>query len=201
MKSIFGITKCSATDWALWICYVLITIIMTIYVMVGVRSEHDKKKRAGYIFGPDENMLDYHGSIVISMISLFTGILSSSFGISGALIFTPILLQLGFIPEVGANTVMFVVLWKSVATIFLFAFEGDLPIGHMIVFNVYAIAATIGSTYWLLSYIKRTGKSMIIALFLGILLVFCSISLPSYGIYKEFSKNASHMWDFKAFCP
>jgi uncharacterized membrane protein YfcA len=202
VNSIMGIKKCTVAYWLVFTLYIVSAITLTLFAFNTITAEHARKLRSGYVFTEGDVNLDMCGILIICTLSFGVGIISAGFGIGGSMLFIPFLLKLGYRPEVASTTSLFVLIFKSFVTVFFFALEGQLHYAYCGWLNIFGVACTVTSTYLLFSYIKKTGKAVIIVLFLAITMVIAAIILPVFGIYRDVKavRNPSDIWKFKNFC-
>lgn len=193
-----NIKKCSPSYWGVLFLFIATSLVLTLFAVSVIKSQHNRKEECGYNrISKNEIVLNSRRILIILLVSFSIGVISAGAGIGGTLMMVPILLQIGYSPEVASTSSLFSVIFKSFSTVFLYYLEGKLYIQYVLWFNLFTIIVTSIITYRLFAYIKRTGKSYIIVLFLAIVLFVCAFMLPINIIYKNWGPS---LWQLKNFC-
>jgi len=127
------------------------------------------------------------------MVTLAAGVIAGLIGIGGGMVIGPILLELGFNPQVSSALTATNVLMSSSSVSMLVLMSGAAPIDEALFFAfVCFIGAYIGKNF-LGKLIKRLGKTSIIIFILGGVIFLAIVAVVAQGII-EFANNGI---DFK----
>lgn len=115
-KSIANIEYCSLTYWMIFVLYLPVVFVLTLYAMRDVKREYIYRLSIGFPY--DKNDISYNTSnnIKFPFIGLFIGTLSGLLGIGGGLFLCPILLIMGVNPITATCTSNFLMLFTSSST-------------------------------------------------------------------------------------
>jgi uncharacterized membrane protein YfcA len=124
-----------------------------------------------------ETEFHWHGWKKISVFigsSFFAGILASMLGVGGGMITTPLLLELGLLPEVAAATSSWMILWTSSSTTLQFLVLGRLRLDYAGVFAAVGFVSTLVGQFVIFDFLKRKNKNwVIIFIVAGAVLLTC----------------------------
>jgi uncharacterized membrane protein YfcA len=81
----------------------VITILWARYLV----QLHDKKEQLGYHFHEGDLKWTAKRAYIICTVALVSGILASLLGVGGGMVLSPIMLELGVLPEIAAATSSF----------------------------------------------------------------------------------------------
>eukprot|EP00879_Flechtneria_rotunda_P001978 GHRR01002153.1.p1 GENE.GHRR01002153.1~~GHRR01002153.1.p1 ORF type:complete len:776 (+),score=239.30 GHRR01002153.1:136-2463(+) len=130
-------------------------------------------------------LYDFHGdihwtsrnSIVFPAICSIAGLVAGMFGLGGAVVKTPLMLELGVHPQVTAATTQTMLLLTSAASTIVYAQLGDVPWDYAAVILPLAFVATLAgqlATDWV---VKRLGRSsLVVAVLAGFFVVACGLT-------------------------
>jgi uncharacterized membrane protein YfcA len=115
--SLVGIKSCSIGDFALLGMIFDICILSMLLIVKMVRQRHKDKEEVGYKFHSAD--LKYNnGTIVrLAILGVCGGVSGGCLGIGGGMIFNPMLMDMGMLPEVASASGMYLVLYSSASTI------------------------------------------------------------------------------------
>ena len=193
--SVFSITrtlisKCSV----FYVIHILLqfSLISFIGVKLGkyILEEYEKKKTENFAFLEGDIVWDFYNILRFICIASVTGLLSTYMGIGGGMLITPIMIQVGMIPEVVVATSAVSTLFSSMITTINYAIEGKLLWQYGIWFS---IISAIGSYFGLIMsdlILKRFKRQSIIIFFVSLIL-FTSIILLTYESIRSNDGNIS----------
>jgi len=116
------------------------------------------------------------------------GVIAGLIGIGGGMVVGPMLLELGFIPQVSSALTATNVLMSSSTVSVLVLMGGAVPIDEALFFaGVCFVGAYFGKTF-LGKMVKKLGKTSLIILILGGVIFLAIVAVISQGIV-DFTSN------------
>lgn len=116
--------------------------------------------------------------IKLICIALTCGIISGGFGVSPGLMLNPIMLALGLNTVVGVSTVMYVVLFTTLATTFLAMFEDLLNPQYGTIVVIMTIIGTYPGILYQNYIIEQYKRASYVTMIFGFAMLFCMVCLP-----------------------
>ncbi|GBG68733.1 hypothetical protein CBR_g3275 [Chara braunii] len=125
------------------------------------------------------------------MMTLTAGVMGGLLGLGGGMVICPLLLELGFEPQVTSATGIFIVLFSSSMSVAEYGLLGRIPVGYAVYFSgICAFASWLGHAA-IAKIIKRWGRvsviifatSAVILVSVGIMGVFGTLEVLE--LYKE----------------
>ncbi|KAK9914892.1 hypothetical protein WJX75_001974 [Coccomyxa subellipsoidea] len=111
----------------------------------------------------------------------FAGFTAGLLGIGGALIFNPVLLQLGVQPQVTASTSVLMILFTSSAIALSFYFQGLLNVSYAVVLAPLCFVASLIGVTLVGRIIRASGRVSIIVLLLSGLIIAGTVLTAVFG--------------------
>lgn len=174
LKSIVGIDTCSALS---WLIYLIAHAICFLCSYLGYQKHLGRLTNSN---DPDSSKEKLH---TLMKNSYMAGIIAGLLGVGGGMVLGPVMLNLGFLPEVATAISSFCVFFTSFSTTTQFIIQGAVTLQDSIVFLVVsAVGSFIGGS--LISKLVEMHRrpSYLIWLLFG-LLVLSTIILPTLGVY------------------
>jgi len=199
VDSIVGITKCSIPDWGLVAAYSLLNILLFIICAYIISKEQDRKKACGWVYRKGEVSLGIKEVLNISIISFFVGLIGSLTGIGGGLIYTPILLGLGYGPKVIHGTGMYLVFLNKIISVVVYFSSGLLPLDYLFVLGTISVVLVIIAIWRLDILIKKLGRQSIISMIFIIIVTF-ALGLTIYAGTVSILGTTGNFMEFKSLC-
>ncbi|CAL5221862.1 g4123 [Coccomyxa viridis] len=143
----------------------------------------------------------YRKLAMVVAVMAFAGFTAGLLGIGGALIFNPVLLQLGVQPQVTASTSVLMILFSSSAIALSFYFQGLLNVSYAQVIAPLCFAASLIGVLVVGRIIRKTGRASIIVLILSALITIGTVLTAVFGGIRAANniKNGGSA-GFKPFC-
>mmetsp|Transcript_34661 Transcript_34661/g.33849 ORF Transcript_34661/g.33849 Transcript_34661/m.33849 type:complete len:221 (+) Transcript_34661:1001-1663(+) len=118
--SIVGIVRCSIVDWSIQFCFLLLCVFMIISSVRRVQFEQRLKKEFGE--GLVEGDIEFNTANLTKIVvfSILGGWVSGALGLGGGVIFNPLLLSMGVPPSVSSSTGMYLILYSTAASSFIY---------------------------------------------------------------------------------
>jgi uncharacterized membrane protein YfcA len=199
--SIFTITRTYINKCTLWywlqilLQFVVINIIGYLIVKYISRAYEEKRKN-NYIFLKGDIVWNIKNIIKFIIIGSVTGILSTYMGIGGGMLTTPVMINVGMIPEVVVATSSVSTFFSSMISVLNYIVNGKLLWDYGIIFS---ISSAFGSIIGLClsNYILKKYKRQSIIIFIVSLILFTSTILL---IINAVTKSDISNFEFKNIC-
>lgn len=192
MNSIIGIKMCSIHSWSLLIlaqllCFGCCMINKNRHLdeLVGKEDSEDYKVRKGKL-----------RTLLIA--SYGSGVGAGLLGIGGGMIMNPVLLGLGFIPEVAAAVAGFSVLFTSSSTTSQFIVAGAVIFKQAIWYLFFSSIGSLIGNIIIFRLVRKYNKPSILVWILFGLLASSVVVLPTMGIYNIYRKG--RIFEFNSPC-
>ena len=150
--------------------------------------EDRNKELKGYKFIESEFRLSSRKKIVgLSMITLIGTALATAMGSGGGTIYSPMLLSLGLPVEVTRATALYLIMYKSLATVVQFAILGKVNWGYGIWFGIYAFFATVFISK---SILRCVGKRQsVLVILIAVIIIISAVTAPYFAIRRMLSAD------------
>jgi uncharacterized membrane protein YfcA len=202
-ESIVGVKACSPTDWSILGLIFVVCIGSFLLVVRMIRKKHQAKTAIGYKFVDGD--LKYNNSTIVklSILGVCGGISGGCLGIGGGMIFNPILMDMGMLPQVASATGMYLVLFSSCSTILQFTIIGKINWDYAMWLCFWSSLGTVAGMTIIGRLVKRSGRTSYILLCLLILIVTSAVVLPAQGIYNMIDRMDAglNVFKFTSLCP
>tara|TARA_B100000886_G_scaffold320821_1_gene262587 strand:- start:400 stop:1605 length:1206 start_codon:yes stop_codon:yes gene_type:complete len=199
--AVFSITrklidKCSVFFWLQIVLQFISVGFIGFAVIKYVEYDYAKKRESNYVFLEGDIVWNKENIIKFVLIASFTGMLSTYMGIGGGMLITPIMIQVGMIPEVVVATSAISTLFSSLISTINYVIEGKLLWSYGIAFS---ISSGLGSIIGLKlsDYILNKFKRQSIIIFIVSMILFTSIIL--LVVNSVTNKEINNM-SFKNYC-
>lgn len=181
--SIFSFTRkyfeiCNYFYWLHVTGQFLITTGLGYITINYILDDHKKKKNNNFIFINGDINWNYNIIYKFLMIGSLTGFISTYIGIGGGMLTTPIMIQVGMLPEVVVATSSISTLCSCIISCINYFSDGKLPIIYGSFFGLCSAIGSIGGIY-LSDYILNKYQKQSPIIFMVSLIVFLSIILLS----------------------
>ena len=170
--------KCSLNNIVNIICQFILVGIISYFIIYYIKKDYENKRLNNYIFLEGDIIWNNKNIIKFIIISSLTGVLSTYMGIGGGMLITPIMIQVGMIPEVVIATGSITTFFSSLISTLNYLLAGRLNLNYGILLSV---ASMIGSfvglklSDFILSKLKRQSILVfivsLILLISGVMLV------------------------------
>lgn len=199
--AVFSITrklidKCSVFFWLQIVLQFISVGFIGFAVIKYVEYDYAKKRDSNYVFLEGDIVWNKENIIKFVLIASFTGMLSTYMGIGGGMLITPIMIQVGMIPEVVVATSAISTLFSSLISTINYVIEGKLLWSYGIAFS---LSSGLGSIIGLKlsDYILNKFKRQSIIIFIVSMILFTSIIL--LVVNSVTNKEINNM-SFKNYC-
>ena len=199
--SIFSFTRpyynvCEYLYWIHATGQFIVTGILGYYTITYIMTDYEKKKDNHYIF--IEGDIVWNKEVVKNFILIgsFTGFVSTYIGIGGGMLTTPIMIQVGMMPEVVVGTSSISTLCSCIISCLNYLVSGELPLVYGSVFAICSAIGSIGGIY-ASDYILAVYKKQSPIIFMVALIIFFSMILLTINAINN---NLIYDTTFKNIC-
>lgn len=190
--SVIGLETCSLESWVLLGLTQSICILLGFLSFVRDRGFDNPSKTEQEI---DESI---KGKKTLLVKSYIAGIMAGSLGMGGGVIINPVLIKMGYRPEIAAAISGFVVLFTSSSTTSQFLVAGAYDFRNALtILIVSSIGSFIGSFY-VGKVIKKYNRPSLLIWILFFLLVLSGLTLAPIGFMQIMKQN--HILEFNSPC-
>ena len=179
--SVFSFTRpffnvCGYLYWIHALGQFLVTGALGYYTVTYIISDYQEKRNNHYIFIEGDIVWNMDVVKKFIFIGSFTGFVSTYIGIGGGMLTTPIMIQVGMLPEVVVATSSISTLCSCVISCLNYLASGDLPIVYGTVFAICSAIGSVGGIY-ASDYIMAVYKKQSPIIFMVALIIFLSMVL------------------------
>lgn len=199
LSSVVGITKCSSPDWGVIIVYSILNILVFAFCAYLISKEQKERKACGWIEQKGEVTLSMGGIFAASIASFVVGFIGAITGIGGNLILTPVLMTMGYNPQVISSTGIYLVFLSKIISGLVYFASGLLPLDYLLALGIVS-ATFVALAIWRLNLlIKKLGRQSIITLVFLVTLVIAILLIGYAGMIPILDGN-SDLFEFKSLC-
>ncbi|KAH7830478.1 putative sulfite exporter TauE [Monocercomonoides exilis] len=183
-KSLFGVEKCSMIDWLSFGLFIFVSILLALFAGLVLMQEERKKKRLNYPFAIGDVHWKPKTAVLLPIACIAAGFIAGLLGIGGALVTSPVLLEMGILVPVVTATTSALLLATSASATAQFAVSSLLPIDFGVFFFAIGVA---GALIGLLVISRLAVKYHRYSILLFSILVLYCVSLIMSGFYGIYS--------------
>lgn len=183
--SIFSILRsindnCDYKNILMIICQFVLISIISYFIIYHIKKDYEIKRLNNYIFLEGDIKWNNANILKFIIIASLTGILSTYMGIGGGMLITPIMIQVGMIPEVVIATGSITTFFSSFISTLNYSLVGKLNLRYGILFSIMSMFGSLVGlklSDFILSKFRR--QSILIFVVSLILLVSCIMLVNS----------------------
>jgi uncharacterized membrane protein YfcA len=176
VPSIVGIRRCSSIYWLGFAISVPIFFLLAVFISRYLIRNSQEKIQLGYSFQEGDIIWTCNKTTLVGAISFLAGILAALLGIGGGLIISPILLEMGALPDVTAATSSFMILFTAFGSIIQFAIAGRIIPDYGMFFSVIGLLSSVVGQSVLGYFVQKYNRRSYI-IFVTVLIIFLSTTL------------------------
>ena len=187
--SVFSITRkyfyiCNYTYWIHTFCQLLVTSCIGYYTVKYILNDYKLKKNKNFKFINGD--IDWNNNVIYKFIFIgsITGFISTYIGIGGGMLTTPIMIQVGMLPEVVVATSSISTLCSCIISCINYFIAGELNIIYGCYFALCSGVGSVAGIY-LSDFILARYKKQSPIIFVVSLIVFLSIILLSVNSIRS----------------
>jgi uncharacterized membrane protein YfcA len=175
-QSIFNILSCSLDWWLLiFIPFGFLLLISGGVMIYFLWFKENKLPEQGDIHWTFKN------TILIIILSVCAGTMTSLVGIGGGIILGPLMLFLNLLPEVVVATASFMVMFTSISAVIQYSVIGVINWSYGVIFMIIGFISSFGGQLILSYFIKKFNKKSIIIFLIDSVITISAILLITLG--------------------
>ena len=151
----------------------------TYYNVTSIIKELELKEKLGKLHDSEKWMTPRNLPLLLSL-ALVAAFIGQMFGLGGGFIYGPVLITLGVNPIVNSATLLYMIIFSSAASMFMFMIFGKLNIAFTLWIALYAGAGVVLGLFVMKELIKRYKRPSLVAFALAIAIIISNI----FSIYS-----------------
>jgi len=200
--SLIGVKPCSALYWVLSFVSLPFLVVVSIVISYLCIKIHSRKMVSNYTFQQGDIMWTRTNTFAMSVIGFIAGLLAGLLGIGGGVIFSPVMLEFGVLPEVAAATSSFMILFTSLAAIIQFSILGRIITDYAIWFGIIGFLCSLLGQAFLTRLVKKYQKTSFIVFCISAIIAVSTILLITIGVMDIVADiKAGQTFGFNSPCP
>jgi len=183
-NSIFGVPYCGAVYWLVSTVAIVGLPVVSMLMLRRLVDESEEKQSCGYLFAEGDVVWTRKTGTKLAVATVIAGIVAGLIGIGGGMVVGPILLELGFNPQVSSALTATNVLMSSSTVGMLVLMTGAAPIDEALFFAAICFLGAYFGKNFLGKLIKRLGKTSLIIFILGGVIFLAILAVIGQGILE-----------------
>ena len=165
--SIVGLSTCEASSWAIMTAFILIAIAITCHNIRIIMHEIALKEKFGVLHESESWMKPRNLPFMI-IASFMSGFVGQIFGLGGAFIYGPLLITIGVNPLVSASTCLYMMIFTTGVSMFMFFIYGNLNVSYMLFLAIWTVTGVLLGVCATKHIMKRYNRPSLVAFALAI---------------------------------
>jgi len=182
--SIFGVPFCGTIYWLVSTVAILGLPVVSLLMLRRLVDESEEKQGCGYVFAEGDVVWTRKTGTKLAVVTVLAGIVAGLIGIGGGMVVGPILLELGFNPQVSSALTATNVLMSSSTVGMLVLMAGTAPQDEALFFAAICFLGAYFGKNFLGKLIKRLGKTSLIIFILGGVILLAILAVIAQGIIE-----------------
>ena len=179
-ESIVGMSTCEPNSWMILAAFVLFCIAINVYNIKQLNAERSLKEEAGILHESEKWMCSENLPFVIFM-AFMSGFIGQIFGLGGAFMFSPMLLSIGVHPLVSASTCMFMMVYTTSVSMFMFFIYGNLNVQYTLFIAIWTGTGALLGLFVISQIMKRYKRPSLVAFALALAVIIAT----TFSIYSN----------------
>jgi hypothetical protein len=175
-----GISRCSGGDWGVFSAYIVASILLSLVAGALILRDQAVKDRLHYPYAEGDTKWTWKSAMIAPFICIAAGVLAGLLGVGGALVTSPLLLELGILVTVVTATTSVLLCATSSSSVVQFVSIGLLNWDTGIMFFCMGVVGAIIGVTVILRIATKYKRSSI--LLISMVILFC-VSLV-VSLYK-----------------
>jgi uncharacterized membrane protein YfcA len=200
--SIIDIEKCGELDWSIFGGYIVISIALSFVGVAINKREQNLKQKVGR--GMVQSDLQYDGKplFYLMVFAFIGGWVSGAFGLGGGSVFNPLMIELGVPPTVSTSTGMYMIMFSTFASSFIYISYGALDIPFAIWLGFWSVIGILLGINIVNSYIAKQNRQSLIVFILCFVLGISAILVPIFNGLEVMHdlEEGKDIWAFNSIC-
>ncbi|XP_010267808.1 PREDICTED: uncharacterized protein LOC104604926 [Nelumbo nucifera] len=187
-QSIIQIEPCGVAYWTISASQVPLAIIFTAWILYHTREQGQAShKQIGVPITRQPS-----SKLLFPIMALLAGGLGGVFGIGGGMLISPLLLQVGILPEVTAATCSFMVLFSSSMSAVQYLLAGVNHINKIIIFSIGTFVASLLGLLVVQRAIVKYGRASLIVFSVSTVMAISTVLVTTFGainVWKDYTSG------------
>ncbi|KAI9908255.1 hypothetical protein PsorP6_004412 [Peronosclerospora sorghi] len=183
-SSIIALSCGSVDYWMLTIVSFPFFVSVTIYFGKKICRFHSMLQASDYTYAKGDMVWTKHAAVKYPAICTAAGIAAGLLGIGGGMVKSPLLIEMGLLPQVSSATSSSMILFTSSATTVQFMILGTLSVEHALWHGMVGFTAgllgQLGMSYLIKKYRKSALVILLVAVFIGV----CGLVMGVLGVAR-----------------
>ena len=179
-ESIVGWSTCEPKSWIVLAVFIIFCIAINVFNVKQLMVERSLKEEAGILHESEKWMRPRTLPFVIFM-SFMSGFIGQIFGLGGAFILSPMLLSIGVNPLVSASTCMFMMIFTTSVSMFMFFIYGNLNVQYTLFICIWTGIGVVLGLFVIKQIMKRYKRPSLVAFALALAVVIAT----TFSIYSN----------------
>lgn len=147
--------------------------------MTSILYELELKRKLGKLH-ESEKWMTWGNLPLLLGLALIASFIGQMFGLGGGFIYGPILISLGVNPIVNSATLLYLIIWSSGASMFMFMIFGKLNVAYTLWVALFTGLGVVVGLFVMKQIMKRYKRPSLVAFALGIAIIISNI----FSIYS-----------------
>jgi uncharacterized membrane protein YfcA len=170
--SLLNIKVCSTAYWLGNGALIPVMIIASVVISLNLTRIRKRKERLGHVFLPGDVRWTPWLLCSVPIGALIGGFIASLLGFGGGIIYSPLIIEMGLLPDVAVATSSFIILWTSFATVARYIFLDILYFDYAVLFFLVGLVSSFIGQFTvskiIQKYKRRSFVLWIMVCFFGI---------------------------------
>lgn len=168
--SIIGLKGCNALGWVILAIFIIVCGIVTFFNIKAIRKENLLKEKFG-CFHESEKYLSNKNLPCILILAFLCAFVGQIFGNGGGFAYGPVVLSLGAIPMVVAATMLYMIMFSSGSSSFMFFFFGRLNFAYTAFIAIFSGLGVVFGLLVMKRLVKKYKRPSLVAFALALAII------------------------------
>jgi uncharacterized membrane protein YfcA len=169
--------KCSINNIVNIISQFIVVGIISYYIINYIKKDYERKRLNNYIFLEGDIIWNNANITKFIIIASLTGILSTYMGIGGGMLITPIMIQVGMIPEVVIATGSITTFFSSLISTLNYLLAGRLNLNYGILLSIMSMLGSLVGLKLSDLILSRLKRQSILIFIVSLILLISGVML------------------------
>ncbi|KAL3742064.1 hypothetical protein ACJRO7_017530 [Eucalyptus globulus] len=198
-QSIISIEPCGPGYWILSSVQIPLAVAFTSWILF--RKERLQHQVSSQQDIDDQNRDGPANRLIFPVMALLAGLLGGFFGIGGGMLISPLLLQVGIVPEVTAATCSFMVFFSSTMSALQYILLGMEHTEVALLFSFICFVASLLGIIVVQRVIREYGRASLIVFSVSTVMALSTVLITGFGAVKVWKDYISGKYmGFKSPC-
>jgi len=177
--------KCSLINICNIISQFLVVGVISYFIILYIKKDYERKRLNNYIFLEGDIIWNNANITKFIIIASLTGILSTYMGIGGGMLITPIMIQVGMIPEVVIATGSITTFFSSLISTLNYLLVGRLNLNYGILLSIMSMLGSLVGLKLSDLILNRLKRQSILIFIVSLILLISGVMLVNSVIMND----------------